>query len=133
LLESLLAAARKTAQLERKVIELERAARASRGGTVVPDPVAINSARLREIEGWMGSRPGSADYKKYWRDDKVQAEYKELTAKGAKADATPPTADADVDRRIAEIESMMGTRKYTEPVQAELRELYDRRGQLRRK
>lgn len=34
--------------------------------------------RIAEIEGWMGAKRGSADYKKYWRNDKVQAEYLEL-------------------------------------------------------
>jgi hypothetical protein len=99
-----------------------------RGGSA-PD----RSARRREIEGWMGAPRGSENYNKYWRDDKVQAEYRALTA--VRSDVTPQTADTEVDRRIAEIEAMMGTSRYTrdEAVQRELRELYDRRDQRNRR
>lgn len=34
--------------------------------------------RLKLLKTWMGAPKGSADYNKYWKDDKVQAEYREL-------------------------------------------------------
>lgn len=35
-------------------------------------------ARITEIEGWMGAKNGSTEYKKYWSNDKVQTEYRTL-------------------------------------------------------
>lgn len=35
-------------------------------------------ARITEIEGWMGAKNGSTEYKKYWGNDKVQTEYRTL-------------------------------------------------------
>jgi len=35
-------------------------------------------ARISELNRWMGAPNGSADYKRYWGDPKVQAEYREL-------------------------------------------------------
>ena len=35
-------------------------------------------ARITEIEGWMGAKNGSVEYKKYWGNDKVQTEYRNL-------------------------------------------------------
>jgi hypothetical protein len=103
-----------------------------RGGPAPPDHDAINSARIRQLEDWMGAPKGSENYNKYWRDDKVQAEYRALTA--VRSDVTPQTADTEVDRRIAEIEAMMGTSRYTrdEAVQKELLELYRRRERTQR-
>lgn len=34
--------------------------------------------RINEIEGWMGAKPGSDTYNKYWKSDKVQGELREL-------------------------------------------------------
>jgi len=34
--------------------------------------------RLSELNKWMGAPHGSDDWKKYWRDDKVQQEYRDL-------------------------------------------------------
>jgi len=104
------------------------AAGASRGGPA-PDQGAINSTRMAEIGRWMGAPKGSADHKRYWDDPNVQNEFRELATKGVTADATPRTADPDVERRISEIEATIGTARYRndETVQAELRVLYDRR------
>lgn len=35
-------------------------------------------ARITEIESWMGAKNGSAEYKRYWTDNKVQGEYRSL-------------------------------------------------------
>jgi hypothetical protein len=92
--------------------------------------------RCFEIEGWMGAPSGSSDYKKYWDDPKVQAEYREITAESESADddATRSTADTDVERRIAEIQTLMGkpNSEYhrgqnADALQREYRELIDRR------
>jgi hypothetical protein len=34
--------------------------------------------RIEEIDGWMGARPGSADFNRYWKDPLVQEEYRKL-------------------------------------------------------
>jgi len=34
--------------------------------------------RLTELESWMGSPNGSEKYNSYWKNDKVQAEYRTL-------------------------------------------------------
>lgn len=34
--------------------------------------------RIAEIKGWMGASKGSDNWKKYWKDDAVQNEYREL-------------------------------------------------------
>jgi hypothetical protein len=109
-------------QLARPRLEVPR-------GDPAPDMSAINGARRREIEKWMGAPRGSADYKRYWEDNAVQTEYRELTGHGVTNESRHSTGDSDVERRIKEIESWMGTKRYTndEAVQRELRELYDRR------
>ncbi|MES2671616.1 MAG: hypothetical protein V4673_14530 [Pseudomonadota bacterium] len=40
-------------------------------------PAAVN-ARHAEIKAWMSAAEGSEDWKKYWKSDAVQAEYREL-------------------------------------------------------
>ena len=35
-------------------------------------------ARITELESWMGSKNGSENYNRYWKNDKIQAEYREL-------------------------------------------------------
>lgn len=35
-------------------------------------------ARIGELEGWMGAKNGSTEYKKYWGDEKAQTEYRNL-------------------------------------------------------
>lgn len=45
------------------------------GGTL--DQKGVDQ-RISEIEGWMGSKAGSEGYTKYWKNDKVQAEYRSL-------------------------------------------------------
>lgn len=35
-------------------------------------------ARITEIESWMGAKNGSENYSRYWKDDKVQSEYRTL-------------------------------------------------------
>jgi hypothetical protein len=47
--------------------------------------------RIAEIEGWMGTKKGSPDYKKYWGNDKVQAEYRELVSERQKRSPWPTT------------------------------------------
>jgi hypothetical protein len=63
------------------------------------------SRRCFEIEGWMNS--GDA---RYWKDEGVQAEYRSIIDEGETADATPSTAEADVERRIGEIVALVGAR-----------------------
>jgi hypothetical protein len=100
-------------------------------GGAHPDQSAISSARLREIDGWMGSRDA-----RYWKDETVQSEYRELLDRGVTGDVMPNTADADVARRIAELEKWMGARRgsteyrkyYDDPAaQEEYRQLQRRR------
>jgi hypothetical protein len=73
-----------------------------------PDPSVALSARRREIEGWMGARRGSTEYKKYYDDPKVQAEYQNLI--DGVTNNTHSAAGSEVERRIAEIEGFMGAR-----------------------
>jgi hypothetical protein len=97
-----------------------------------PDRSVANNARRREIEHWMGAPKGSVEYKRYYEDPAVQAEYREIISDAASA-GPPRTADSDVDRRIKEIEAMIGNKRlYTEEVQQELRDLYDRRDRINR-
>lgn len=42
------------------------------------DPGKAGQARLDEIKGWMGAKSGSPEHAKYWKDEKVQAEYRSL-------------------------------------------------------
>lgn len=42
------------------------------------DPGKAGQARLDEIKGWMGAPRNSPESKKYWNDEKVQAEYRDL-------------------------------------------------------
>jgi hypothetical protein len=102
-----------------------------------PDPSAARIARLREIQGWMGARKGSAEYKKYYDDPKVQTEYRDLVDQGATGDGTAKVADSAIDQRIAEIDRWMGSRKgsadykryWDDPmIQREYSELLERRG-----
>jgi hypothetical protein len=112
---------------------------APQGGSA-PDLSAISNARRREIEGWMGATRDSPDYKRYYGDPKVQAEYQSLIDQGATGDATATVADTEIDQRIAEIDRWMGARKgsadykryWDDPVvQREYAELLERRGSAR--
>mgnify|MGYP001615990501 FL=1 len=42
------------------------------------DPIKGVDGRLAELNSWMGSPRGSDNWKKYWKDDAVQAEYRQL-------------------------------------------------------
>jgi hypothetical protein len=112
-----------------------RGAGAPRGGPA-PDPSALNAARVRELERWMGAPRGSADWKRYWEDLSAQDEYRTLKGQGATGDGTAKVADSEVDKRIAEIDRWMGSRKGSADykrywddfaVQGEYAELLDRR------
>jgi hypothetical protein len=100
-----------------------------------PGQSAIDGARLHEIEGWMSTSDA-----RYWKDEAVQLEYRSLLGSGA-TPSVAHTADADVAKRIAEIEKWMGARKgsteykkyWDDPaVQREYAELLGRRDQHRR-
>jgi hypothetical protein len=97
----------------------------------------LRPARLREIEGWMSSAPGSADYRKYWNDPKVQQEYQQLLGAGVTRDQVTsagarPRVSAEIDAELREIRELMrkpGSRYYRGPyaerLQARYRELLD--------
>lgn len=42
------------------------------------DPSRSRNDRLSEIKGWMSAAPGSREHSAYWKDEKVQAEYRDL-------------------------------------------------------
>jgi hypothetical protein len=83
---------------------------ARRGGDTSQGAKPDMSARLRELESWMAAPRGTAEYKRYYGDPAVQAEYRELIGQGVTSDARHSTADSDVGRRIAEIEALMRAR-----------------------
>jgi hypothetical protein len=89
------------------------------------------AARLHELNGWMANRDP-----RYWKDEAVQREYRDLLDRGVTADGTPKTVDSGVVRRIKEIEVLMGARPgssdfkryWNDPkMQEEYRELQRRR------
>jgi hypothetical protein len=43
-----------------------------------PPPPTTVDARLEELNNWMAAPKGSPEYAKYWKDEKVQAEYRDL-------------------------------------------------------
>jgi hypothetical protein len=113
-----------------QVIPAKRAGDNNRGAPA-PDKSAISSARLRELDSWLSNRDP-----RYWKDEAAQTEYRALLDRRVTADVMPSTADADVDRRIREIDSLMGnlnSEYYRGPVagaiQQEYRDLLGRREQ----
>jgi hypothetical protein len=51
------------------------------------DAGKLAADRIAEIKGWMGAPSGSPDHKKYWGDEKVRAEYRDLVDAQAKMKA----------------------------------------------
>jgi hypothetical protein len=119
-IEAMVAASHKIAELAKRPGPRPTAHTAS-------GPSQRDIDRKREIEWWMAAPRGSRDYRRYYDDPAVQAEYRELLGSVGDATGSAHVSDSNVDRRIAEIEGLMGTRKYTEDVQAELLDLYRRR------
>jgi hypothetical protein len=98
------------------------------GSSPVPD---LRAARLRELEGWM-----HANDARYWKDERVQTEYRDLLAQGVTRDApSAPGGASEVDREIADIERLMRDPRSTyfrgpdaERLQRRYRELVDAKG-----
>ncbi len=63
-------------QLASLALELNPAATLVPTGT--SDPGKSVADRISELNKWMGAPKGSPEYLKYWRDEKVQAEYRDL-------------------------------------------------------
>jgi hypothetical protein len=42
------------------------------------DPAKGVADRIKELKGWMGAKKGTPEHAKYWKDEKVQAEYRDL-------------------------------------------------------
>lgn len=72
-------------QMAQMARELNPAATLVPAGTT--DTAAGVDERIKEMKGWMGASKDSDNWNKYWKDDKVQAEYAELINAKQKLDS----------------------------------------------